>query len=272
MLHIQTAVVNNPLFIELQYETLKYFVQGEYTFTVFNDAKQFPDFSNFGDTSVHSQIQTTCSRLNIPCYTISNERHRYMGCAATRCADAMNAMLSFQLQHPAKYLCIDSDMFCIAPFCTTAYDAYAGAVVPQVRSNGLKELRYFWNGLYYFDMDRLRNKERMNWRCNDVEGVWTDVGGGMYGCMADNLDQLNLISHFSSGSWGVDNFPAQLDSRWLEFLTRDTRNQGSTFFAELYDNHFLHYRAGGNWEKRNPTEYMASVNSLKQVVYSICKN
>ena len=39
MVKVVTAVVNNPVFIELQHHTLKkYFKGGDYEFIVFNDA------------------------------------------------------------------------------------------------------------------------------------------------------------------------------------------------------------------------------------------
>jgi hypothetical protein len=49
---IVTAVVNNPDFIEIQYHTLKKYFKGDYEFIVFNDAKDFPDFSNFGNIEI----------------------------------------------------------------------------------------------------------------------------------------------------------------------------------------------------------------------------
>ena len=58
---IVTAVVNNPIFIEIQYHTLKKFLKGTstegYEFIVFNDAKAFPDFTNDGDITIRSKIE-----------------------------------------------------------------------------------------------------------------------------------------------------------------------------------------------------------------------
>ena len=49
---IITPVVNNPDFIELQYYTLKKYVKGDYEFIVFNDAKEFPDYTNYNDVTM----------------------------------------------------------------------------------------------------------------------------------------------------------------------------------------------------------------------------
>ena len=108
---IVTAVVNNPGFIEIQYYTLKKYFKGDYEFIVFNDAKDFPDFSNYGNTGIKKQIEAMCSRLNIQCINIPNQNHKIISCAATRCADSMNYILHYQLQNPDKYLLLDSDMF-----------------------------------------------------------------------------------------------------------------------------------------------------------------
>ena len=60
---VLTAVVNNPIFIEIQYYTLKKYMKCDYEFIVFNDAKGFPDFTNGGDVSVKNIIQKVCSSL-----------------------------------------------------------------------------------------------------------------------------------------------------------------------------------------------------------------
>jgi hypothetical protein len=279
MLHVQTAVVNNPTFIELQHKTLKHFMKGEYTFTVFNDAKQFPDFSNFGNTAIHGEIRRVCERLNIPCVDISNPGHAWNQCPANRCADAMNCMLEYQRANPAKYLCIDSDMFLIDQLSATAFDDWDTVVIPQDRSNDTgKSVRYFWNGIYYFNTQTRSNQDLLSWRNNDVEGVWTDVGGAMHYWLSEattatagGKNKVKEMPHLWSGQWSFDEFPATLDARWLSFFMTDPRNKDGKFYSELYDGKFLHYRAGGNWEKRSPEEYNACVKSLEDTINSVCR-
>ncbi len=271
MLHIQTAVVNNPKFIELQHTTLKYFVEGDYDFTVFNDAKDWPDYSNFGDASVCREIERMCERLNIPCMRLDNKRHMLDTCAAHRCADSNNAMLEFQRAHGGQYLVLDSDMFPIAKFNTNKYINYATAHVPQQRENAGKTLDYFWNGIYYFNMDIMTHKTALSWKCDDVEGVWTDVGGGMHYYLQAAKDTHYKIPHLSSGHWGALDYPLSCDTKWLQYIKHDVRNTGSQFYSELYDNIFFHFRAGGNWEKRGADEYESRVDLLAKVAHSICR-
>jgi hypothetical protein len=278
MLEVQTAVVNNPTFIELQDLTLKTFLGGDYKFTVFNDSKQFPDYSNFGDPSVHGEIRRTCERLNIQCIDISNPSHQWNQCAANRCADAMNSLLRFQKENPGKYLVIDSDMFLIHPTSADHFDLCDAAIVPQVRSNEKgATVKYAWNGIHYFNTGVLKHHELLNWRNNDVEGVWTDVGGAMHYWIQNNErtgeNRIREIPHLWSCKWSFDSFPPALDSRWLSFFMTDPRNPtDGSFYSELYDERFLHFRAGGNWEKKAASEYNTVVQNLKNAVTSICKN
>lgn len=54
---ILTATVNNPLFIEIQYHTLKKYMKNDYEFIVFNDAKEFPDFTNDGNINIKKRLK-----------------------------------------------------------------------------------------------------------------------------------------------------------------------------------------------------------------------
>ena len=261
---IITAVVNNPIFIEIQYNTLKKYFGGEYEFIVFNDAKDFPDFSNGNDITIKTQIQDTCSRLNIECINISNEQHKNIPWASQRTADSMNYILQYQKNNPDKYLLLDSDMFLIDYFDINKYSNYDCAIVLQSRDNG--EINYFWNGIYYFDLTKMKNLELLNWNCHNL-----DTGGMMQEWLIKQMentlipnrddirwtnniyhtDNIYFIKHLWSCSWNIDELPINLqnNTKLIDFLKNDVRNINDKFFCEIYDNAFLHYRAGGNWRE-----------------------
>ncbi len=257
--------------------TLKTFLRGDWTFTVFNDAKEFADYSNLGDVGVRRRIADTCARLNIPCIPLQNQYHQHITCAATRCYHAMQNTLNYQRQGGSnvgsRVLGLDSDMFLMRMLdAQELYAGYTAAVVPQHRRNdGGKEVRYFWNGLYYFDYSRIGARAtEMDWRCNDVAGVWTDVGGGMHtflGMLSES--EVYRIPHKASGTWGFTDFLFDAGTAWLPFCMSDPRNTGTSFYSEIYDGQFLHFRGGGNWEKR--PEYKVATGLLWDTVISVCK-
>jgi hypothetical protein len=260
---IITAVVNNPIFIEIQYYTLKKYFKGKYEFIVFNDAKDFPDYTNFNNITIKSEIQNICTKLNITCINVPNEHHKQNLDVSIRCADSLNYILEYQKKNPDKYLLLDSDMFLIDYFDINKYSNYDCAIVLQSRNES--KLNYFWNGIYYFDVMKMNNFELLNFNCcKDC-----DCGGmnhewllkQMGNLPIPNVDDIRwsdknfhtnniyFIKHLWSGSWDINEIPENLKSntKLIEFLKNDIRNQNNKFFCEIYDNVFLHYRAGGNW-------------------------
>lgn len=278
---IVTAVVNNPDFIEIQYHTLKKYFKGDYEFIVFNDAKDFADFTNDGDITLKQQIEDMCNTLNIKCINIPNDHHRTLKCAMQRCADSMNYILNYQKQYPDKYLLIDSDMFMIADFDISRYDNCNSAIVLQDR---YEKIFYIWNGIYYFDFHNIKNKEDMDWNPT----IYCDVGGMMqtwlrkqvliatlpstkkirYSNNNYRLNNIYFIKHLWSCTWDKTELPDDLKSntKLLEFLENDPRNENNKYFCEIYDDCFLHYRAGGNWRGEGLHIHKSLTNNLKNAI------
>ena len=280
---ILTAVVNNPEFIEIQYHTLKRFYRGNYEFIVFNDAKTFADYTNSGDITIKTQIEDKCRELQIQCISIPNDHHVYRDNASERSADSMNFIFQYQQAHPDQYLVIDSDMFLIRDFSAEQYKEYSAAIVLQSRAN--PTYHYPWNGLYYFDMFKLKNKEQIRWE--RIPG-YCDTGGRMNDWFLTQMehrpipntddirwsnqtfhnDVFYFIKHLWSGTWSHEETPDYIKERpnLLEFLSTDPRNTNGMFFCELYDNAFLHYRAGGNWRQEGLAFHKENTKKLKSVL------
>ena len=260
---IVTAVVNNPTFIEIQYNTLKKFFKGEYEFIVFNDAKSFPDFTNGGNTTIKNSIEMLCNKLEITCINIPNEQHKTNDSASIRTADSMTFILNYQKQNPDKYLLLDSDMFLIDYFDINKYSQYDCAIVLQSRNDS--KINYFWNGIYYFDMTKMKNLDLLNWSCCpgcDTGGMTQEwLQKQMKDKPIPNTDEIRwknelfhtnniyFIKHLWSCSWDITELPTNIieSSPIIDFIKNDPRNSNNKFFCEIYDNVFLHYRAGGNW-------------------------
>jgi len=265
---VVTAVVNNPIFIEIQYYTLKKYMKCDYEFIVFNDAKDFSDFTNGGDITIKSTIQNVCDQLNIQCININNDEHVYNKEPSHRTSDSMNTILEYQKQYPDVYLLLDSDMFLIDDYNISDYDKYDCSVVLQHRKDRDKttDIYYIWNGIYYFNIPRL-DTSLMNWGFTFT----TDTGGQMStwlkSILSKEYDKVHFMKYLKSGEWNLSDMPANLktNERLVRFLQNDIRNTNGNFFCELYDNKFFHYRAGGNWEKRNFNLHMDLSRQLKTI-------
>jgi len=286
---IVTAVVNNPIFIEIQYYTFKKFMKCDYEFIVFNDAKDFPDFTNGNDTTIKHMIENMCNKLGIRCINIPNDSHRTNNCPVKRCADSMNYILNFQKQNIDKYLMVDSDMFLVDYFNENDYNNYNCAIVLQSRDNF--KINYIWNGLYYFDLHKMNNMDIFNWSsCNLINNVnqvvFCDVGGMTKQWLSKNVsslpttdeirftqnkyhrDNIYFIKHLWSCSWDEREIPENLkdNTKLIEYIKSDPRNKNGKFFCEIYDNRFLHYRAGGDWERRGLRNHVDLSYKLKKTL------
>ncbi len=264
MIKVITSVVNNPVFIQIQYYTLKKYMKCDYEFIVFNDAKSFPDYSNGGDITIKKMIEETCKKLDIKCINIPNNHHIKELDASVRTADSMNFILNIQKNFPNKYLLLDSDMFLFDYFDLCDYEKYDCAIVLQYRDNSKS---YFWNGLYYFDFNKMKNKDLLNWNC--IPG--SDTGGMMYKWLlsqSKNNNNICIIKQLCSVDWDESQIPENLkdNERLIHFIKTDPRNQNGKFYCEIYDNKFLHYRAGGNWEKRNMKLHVSLALKLRQIL------
>jgi hypothetical protein len=261
---VVTAVVNNPIFIQIQYYTLQKYMNCDYEFIVFNDAKSFRDYSNGGDINIKQSIQELCKRLNIQCINIPNQHHIQQQDASVRTADSMNFILEYQKRHPDKYLLLDSDMFLVDNFDLTDYEKYNCAVVLQSRFDN--KINYFWNGLYYFDINKIENLQLLNWNCFPS----SDTGGMMQLWLLTQKNKNNIyyINQLSSLTYDETEIPENLqnNAKLIHFIRTDPRNKNCKFYCEIYDNKFLHYRAGGNWEKRNMNLHIALTLKLRELL------
>ena len=278
---VLTSVVNNPLFIEIQYHTLKKYLKCEYEFVVFNDAKPFPDFTNGGDITLANKIRGVCTILGIQCIDVPNQHHEHMDCPVVRCSEAMNFMQKYMLNQQDEYLILDSDMFPIADINLDQYRQYDCAIVLQHRDY-IHPLDYIWNGLFYFNTHKMENLHEINWdKCYNA-----DVGGMTFQWLKKkceqlpdtfdirnskpnqfNRDSIYFIKHFWSLTWNDSEMPPVFKgSRLDQFIRDDPRNADGRYFCEIYDNTFLHYRAGGDWQRKGLGFHNELSEKLKAVL------
>jgi len=260
-----TNVVNSPIFIELQLKSLKKFLKNDFEFIVFNDAKEFPDYTNGGDITIKDKIIEKCKELGIKCYSQENQHHLYNESGSYRHSQVLTKILEYQLKNPDKYLLLDSDIFLIDYLDINKWANYKSAIVLQQRDNN--SISYMWPGLCYMDMTQANYLDKMNWNLTPT----TDTGGSTQIWLKTQLEEgekfpttqqlrwdketdyntrkIYFIKHLWSLTWNESELPEQLrhNKNFINFLKTDLRNKDGKFFGEIYDNCFFHYRAGCNW-------------------------
>lgn len=266
---IITSVVNTD-FIKLQYLSLKKFINQDFEYIIFNDAKNFNDLTNNNNLNMKKDVLNLCNELNINCINHDNDFHINIPSSSFRHATVLNNMLLFQLNNPDKYLYIDSDMILIDYLDINKYNNYSCAIVLQHRvDNNNKDINYIWPGLCYFDMDKIYNKSLLNWSLAN----YTDTGGMMYRWLINqnnykpfpscidirntnniekyHTDTIYYIKHLWSSTWDISELPDKLKHKkdLVNLLISDNRNKNNKITCELYDDVFLHYRGGTGWSE-----------------------
>jgi len=271
---IITHSFNRPDFIKIHHKTFKAFMQDDYEFVVFNDAR---------DKQIRKTIRTTCHDLHIRCIEIPQEIHdrpyleRFVGenynNANARCANVVQYSLDILgFNHNGIVMIIDSDMFLIKPFSLNKFmqdcDLYGNI---QYRANNVT---YLWNGLVFMDMRTLPNKTTMNFNCGRVNNEPVDVGGQLHHYLIQN--PTIRLKYYSNTH--LEDLPHNrtalktmgYDKATIDFIIETDPHDpySMEFHAE---NHFLHYRAGGNWTNQPESYHRRRTRALENFLEVIIK-
>ena len=277
---IISIVANNPIFIELQYKTIqKFVVGGDYEYIIFNDGKDFPDPTNFGNVEEgRAGIIQKCADMNIQCINIPNAHHIRNIDASLRHADSLRFVLQYMKSTLDEYLMLDSDMFLIDHLDLNVYRKHICACVLQERPG----IVYFWPNLFYLDMRRAPNIDKLGLGLmpgNDTgsaSSIWLKTFNYKYPSSktinsSDDIQLCNsdfyMIKHLYSLSWDESRLPVNIGKNIIELLKADNRNVNGKYFYEIYDNRILHYRAGTNWMNQNKELHNENISKLVEYIH-----
>ncbi len=274
---IFTYAYNRPEFVEWQYHTFKKFMQDDYVFIVFNDARE--------SHHMH-EINSICKKHGIECIRIPQEiherpyLHRHPGeqrhHASVRTANVIQYSLDILgFDHDGLVVVIDSDMFSIKEFSVKKFmESCDIAAVPQSRNNGISYVNYLWNGLVFINMNTLPNKRSLNWNCGRVKGLAVDTGGYTYYYLQENPDAktkyLSLTHSFGLLCAECKEKEHYICSHNLHLLkekriddpTIDLLQSGPTNIEFLCNYSFLHYRGAG-WDRKTPEYHRKKTELIK---------
>jgi hypothetical protein len=287
---VLTIAVNNPLFIEIQYITLKRYLQTDFEFVVFNDAKTWEDVTNFGDVTMRQQIEDVCKKNGIKCIPLLNEHHKQMQMASHRHCDSLKVLVEYIKKERGEYLVLDSDMCLIDNLDINTYRNFMCACVLQKR-----EQLYIWPNLFYLDTEKMTENELLIFDLSLVPGadtgsaswVWLKSFGYTYPSLEavhnapETLvnDRFYFIKHLSSGNWKLFDLPNNmLNPKYrtlIEYIQKDGRNnmcEGNKYYGEIYDNVFYHYRGGSNWANFGKEFHYYMIKLLHQVITELVES
>ena len=170
-----SIITNNPIFIELQYKSLKKYLHTDYEYIVFNDGKYWPDSTNFGNPIENGKIaiENKCKEFDIKYYNLPNEHHKKNNNPSDRHSDSLKILVSYMKENIDEYLILDGDMFLIDDLNIERYREKMCACVLQERT----DIKYIWPNLFYINMNKIKYIDDFNLHSL---GIHYDTGTASY--------------------------------------------------------------------------------------------
>ena len=258
-----------PTFVEAQIESLAAFSKLPFTLVVVNDAprddyrqmieNKCQEYSNV----IHVHFPVSLHQNRILLFPDTQEPH--IGEPSTRASDVVQFMLQILRKHNGYGLILDSDAALIGPFHpsdlldNSGQEKYSYAAPSQMRTTANGEIiDYLWIVVMLFNMKTFLNPEYMNVDCGWIKNTRMDTGGFWYTYFEKTKRQ---------------NMPKYLDLNctepsFLEFKQKDPHFEK----IECYNNRFMHFHNGSNWEATNEQAYLAQTQIWLDYIRSIIAN
>ena len=115
------------------------------------------------------------------------------------------------------------------------------------------------------NINKMKNINLLNWNCSPG----CDTGGMTQEWLKTQKNEdIYFIKHNVSCHCNEMDIPEGLKNNinLIDFLKNDIRNKHGQFFCELYQDVFLHYRAGSNWRGEGKNFHNTLSISLKKAL------
>ena len=178
--------------------------------------------------------------------------------ANTRAADTLQYAWNQLIKDSSTpVLILDSDMFPVKDFSILEKlhsNVLAGVYSTSPSKDGSVLIPWIWSGLLFVNPAKMPAKEIWSFDCGRINKVPVDVSGQTYYWLksAESLGiKLEWLQHYSSLRWNMIDIELKLPRDIVSFMESDDRNVNNSFYCELYDETFIHFRAGSNWRRES---------------------
>lgn len=270
-LKIITTVSSWPAAIEAQRRSLDKFCENKFRFIAVVDtpvaespwnlwnkglrkaaiekAREFCDHVILMPEELHNNRKVLFPNTKVNSAKYSNER----------AADTLQYAYNLEIvDSNDTCLILDSDMFPVREF-NVQKDLNEKSIrgVHQTRKAKFRSrVNYLWNGILQLQPNLMEFGDQFSFDCGRINGAKVDTGGHTHYWLKE-ISKLGLkstvgqIDHYPSLNWDISLAKNYLSGPLLNFVLTDDRNSLISPYVEVYDEKFLHFRAGSNWNAEN---------------------
>jgi hypothetical protein len=286
-----TTVAAWPETLEVTRNLLKKHLAEDFELIAFVDTPEKKSAFNLWDAKLRERAfetaQTVCERAYlIPEKSHKNRREIFPDTkekkaknANTRAADTLQTAWNLEIHRSEKpVMILDNDMFPIADF--SFYEklnlhSIRGVVNTSKDPNSEKRIDWIWSGLLYINPSKMQSKDIWSFDCGEVDGIPVDVSGQSHHWLAkhrNTTEGLTVLKHLASCHWRISDSPIKISDSLSMFINSDDRNVDGNIFCELYDETFLHFRAGSNWRIEKPDVVINRNSKFLEALIDHAKN
>ncbi len=274
---ILTPVFNKPEFIGWQKQLFDKFVLDEngYRFVAFDDSI---------DPHMTQCMQEECKKWNVEYVRIPQEIHTqpylprdplFKHSTSIRVSDAYQYMANTMgFDHDGIVFFTDSDQFLTRPF--NFHKATEECDIIAVLLEAAPGIRYVWQGLSIFRMDRLPNKKTINFNCGRINGSIVDSGGFTFYYFknhpevrvkqaavkcASTLFLHNRFAHRQNTNVPHNEQLQKLKEYGFDEMEVAFLQKKIPDISYALENNFLHYNAGSNYDNQSK-QYIENKDAL----------
>lgn len=253
-----THAYNHPDFLDFQCRCFQKFLEDDYTFIVFNDARPGP---------MHDAIVAMCDKWDVTCIPIPQELHDHpqeepfwqndSGAEGTRrhCDGIQYSLDVIGYDFDGIVVIIDSDCFPLKPININQLFDEGHDIVAITRGpfSGGIAVEYLWPGLTMMAMNRLPDRKTLDFKCGNIGGHLVDSGGYTHYYLKNHPEvKVKSLGYFPEGCIykHCRDFPAKQREKIYRRLNFNKREidwifKHPGFDIEFYHyNHFLHFNCG----------------------------
>lgn len=266
---VLSVVFNRPRYIPYQYECLKKFITIPFEYIIFDNSKDDRDTY---------EIQRNCEYLDIKYYRVPQNIH-VSDEVSNRAGLSLDYALRFlynQMAFRGIVMVCDSDLFLIKsynPIERIADYDFVGRSIKNIYEQvhkpdhpiNLNKLYYYSNQFMLINYDSFSYINDITFVPVVYKGIQLDCGGQLYSFFNENKQIKHLAindipsSHFNKENVNINN---SLSEGLKDYLTAEINIINGNSFSEIFDDSFIHFRAGSNWCGHSDTLAFNRENNL----------
>jgi len=266
---IVVVVYNQPNFLEYQYRCLKKFMKIPFRYMIFDNSEQ---------EYITSQFVDICKKNYIEYYRVPDSIRMHAG-DSLRAGRSLDYALQYiyHTNYRGIVMVNDSDLFLVKEYdprlVVHGFEIVGRSIKQIYHRNESDEnpinkynIDYFSNQFIIIDYSKVKDIYKISFEPCIIDGINLDCGGKLVEYFKEMKGNYHSINEYCSGYTMSEINMVELDDMIMSYLKKDIEINNGQSFSEVFDNSFIHFRAGSNWIHHSHERYRLRCDNLNNLL------